>query len=100
MHRQNAAERAIRTFKNHFVAGLCSSHAEFWIHLWCRFIPQATLTLDLLQTPILDIRKSAEEQLNGTFNFNKVPLAPPGKKIIIHEKPSQRPAWAPHGVNG
>jgi hypothetical protein len=24
VHRRNAAERAIRTFKNHFIAGLCS----------------------------------------------------------------------------
>ena len=33
MHRQNAAERATRTFKNHFVSGLCSPHAEFPINL-------------------------------------------------------------------
>jgi hypothetical protein len=25
VHRRNAAERAIRTFKNHFIAGLCST---------------------------------------------------------------------------
>jgi hypothetical protein len=28
MHRRNAAERAIRTWKNHFVAGLCSADDE------------------------------------------------------------------------
>ena len=28
-HRVNAAERAIQTFKNHFIAGLCSSNPNF-----------------------------------------------------------------------
>jgi hypothetical protein len=30
----NAAERAIRTFQNHFIAGLCSIGPNFPIHLW------------------------------------------------------------------
>ena len=29
VHRRNAAERAIRTFKNHFIAGLCSTDKAF-----------------------------------------------------------------------
>jgi hypothetical protein len=40
-HRRNAAERAIRTFKNHFIAGLCSADNEFPIRLWDRLVPQA-----------------------------------------------------------
>jgi hypothetical protein len=32
-HRTNAAERAIRTFKNHLIAGLCSLDDDFPIHL-------------------------------------------------------------------
>ena len=39
MHRTNAAERAIRMFKNHFVAILAGAHADFPIHLWCRLLP-------------------------------------------------------------
>ena len=99
MHIQNSAERDIQTFKNHFIARLCSTHADLPMHLWCRLIPQATLTLNPLRTSRINSRQSAEEQLHGTFNFNRVPLAPPGTKIIVHEKPSQRPIWAPHGVN-
>jgi hypothetical protein len=38
--------------------------------------------------------------LEGSFDFNKTPLAPPGTKIIIHEKPQQRKSWDPHGVVG
>jgi hypothetical protein len=48
LHRQNAAERAIQTFNNHFVVGLCSVDKQFPMHLWCDILPQATLTLNLL----------------------------------------------------
>jgi hypothetical protein len=40
-HRRNAAERAIRTFKDHFVAGLSSLDPIFPLHLWDRRLPQA-----------------------------------------------------------
>jgi hypothetical protein len=40
-HRRNAAERAIRTFKEHFVAGLSSVDPSFPLHLWDRPLPQA-----------------------------------------------------------
>jgi hypothetical protein len=40
-HRRNAAERAIRTFKEHFVAGLSSVDPSFPLHLWDRLLPQA-----------------------------------------------------------
>jgi hypothetical protein len=40
-HQRNAAERAIRTFKEHFVAGLSSVDPSFPMHLWDRLLPQA-----------------------------------------------------------
>jgi hypothetical protein len=46
-HRRNATERAIQTFKNHFVAILCGTDKLFPLHLWCRLLPQATATLNL-----------------------------------------------------
>jgi hypothetical protein len=33
---------------------------------------------------------SAYAILEGMFDFNKTPLAPPGTKIVTHEKPAQR----------
>ena len=47
LHRRNNAERAIQTFKNHFVAGLCSVDPKFPLHLWDKLIPQAIITLNL-----------------------------------------------------
>ena len=100
IHRRNKAEVAIRTFKAHFIAGLCSTHADFPMHLWDRLLPQATLTLNLLWTSNINPRLSAEAQLNGAFDYNKTPLAPPGTKVIVHEKTANRKTWDPHGVDG
>jgi hypothetical protein len=49
-HRRNAAERAIHTFKEHFVAGLASVDSDFPMYLWDRLLPQAEMSLNLLRT--------------------------------------------------
>ena len=99
-HRRNAAERAIRTWKNHFLAGLASTDPDFPIHLWDRLIQQATTTLNLLRNSRVNPRLSAEAQLNGQFDFNRTPMAPPGTRVIIHDKPQARASWAPYGSTG
>jgi hypothetical protein len=43
-HRRNAAERAIRTFKAHFVDGFSSVDPSFSMHLWDKLLPQAEIT--------------------------------------------------------
>lgn len=88
LHRRNAAERAIQTFKNHFLAGLMSTNPKFPFYLWCRLLPQAVTTLNLLRQSRINPKLSAYAQLNGEFNFNATPLAPPGTKVIVHTKPS------------
>jgi hypothetical protein len=100
IHRRNAAERAIRTFKNHFVAGLASTDTKFPLHLWDRLLPQAELTLNLLRPARVNPKLSAYALLHGNFNFDATPLAPPGTRVLIHEKPEVRTSWAPHGTDG
>jgi hypothetical protein len=85
MHCCNPAERAIQTFKNHFVATLCTTDPTFLMHQWDALLPQATLTLNLLQSSRLNPQLSAYKHLQGTFYFNRTPLAPPGCKVIIHK---------------
>ena len=41
---------------------------------------------------------SAYAQLFGQFDYNATPLAPPGCKCIIHDKPTARKSWAVHGT--
>jgi hypothetical protein len=100
LHRRNAAERAIRTFKNHFIAGLCSTDPDMPLHLRDKLVPQALITLNLLRSSTMNpSRVSAYAQIRGAFDFNRTPVAPPGTKVLIHEKPEVRGTWAPHAVN-
>jgi hypothetical protein len=64
-HRRNAAERAIRTFKEHFVAGLSSVDPSFPMHLWDRLLPQAEITVNLLWTSRLHPQLSAAAHYHG-----------------------------------
>jgi hypothetical protein len=100
IHRRNLAERAISTFKYHFIAGLASVDSNFPLHLWWRLIPQVTMTLNLLRQSRINPKLSAYAQLEGNFDYNKTPLAPLGIKVVIHEKCGARRTWAPHGVDG
>ena len=100
IHRRNSAERAIRTWKNHFIANLCGVDPDSPLELWDKIVPQCVLTLNLLRKSRISPRLLAYAQLEGAFDFNKTPLAPVGTKVIIHEKPNYRPPWSPHGVDG
>ena len=100
VHRRNAAERAIRTFKNHFISGLCSTDRNFPLHLWDRLLPQALLSLNLLRSSRINPKLSAWAQVHGAFDFNRTPLAPPGTRVLIHEPSTVRETWAPHAVEG
>jgi hypothetical protein len=98
-HRVNAAERAIQTFKNHFISGLCTTDQAFPLQLWDHLTEQAQDTLNLLRTSRHDPTKSAYEQLHGEYDFNKWPMAPPGTKAVIWENPTSRQSWAPRGID-
>ncbi len=47
-HRVNAAERAIATFKVHFIAALAIMDTHCPLQLWDEFLPQVELTLNML----------------------------------------------------
>ena len=67
---------------------------------WDKIVLQCVLSLNLLRKSRINPLLSAYAQLEGAFDFNKTPLAPVGTKVIIHKKPTSRPPWSPHGVNG
>jgi hypothetical protein len=96
-HRRNAAESAIHSFKEHLISGLCSTDKAFPMHLWHRLIPQAVLALKMLRTLRINPKIYAATHLNGKYEYNIAPMAPPGTRIIAHETPNRRRAWAPHG---
>ena len=100
LHQAYAAERAICTWKNHFIAILCGLDPKFPLQLWDRLIEQTNLTLNLLRPSQLNPKMSAEAMLNGPYDFNCTPIAPLGTKNLVHEKPAIRSTWAPHVVEG
>ena len=93
MHRRNAAERAIRTFKAHFLAILAGVDHDFSSNLWDLLIPQAELTLNLLRECKANQEISAWENFNGKFDYNATPLGSLGIAVVIHNKPSRRKSW-------
>jgi hypothetical protein len=99
-HIRNSAERAIRSFKGHLIAGLCSTDKSFPMHLWDIILPQAVMTLNMLRTSIINTKISAAMHIFGQYDFNRAPMAPPGTKIIAHETPGRRRTWASHEQDG
>ena len=72
-HRSNAAERAIRTFKSHFLSILAGVAPDFPRNLWDLLLPQAELTLNLLRQATLDPSQSAWAYFNGALNYDATP---------------------------
>ena len=99
-HRRNAAEVAIRNFKAHFLSILAGVADDFPLHLWDRLLPQAEITVNLLRQSNATPSVSAYAHLNGPFDYNKMPLAPMGCQVQVHEKTAKRGTWAFHSVDG
>jgi hypothetical protein len=99
-HRVNTAEWAITTFKEHFIAALATVDMHCPLQLWDKFLPQVKLTLNMLRFSRRNPNKSANQEVYGSFEFNKTSLAPLGTKSLIYNDPASRASWALHATNG
>jgi hypothetical protein len=79
-HRMNAAERAIHTFKDAFIAALATTDSDFPLQLWDNIMPQVQETL--------------YKALNGPYDWNQYPLAPSGCKAVVYKNGNTRGSWA------
>jgi hypothetical protein len=84
-HRRNAAERAISDISITFVGQTFTPGGTHLKYL-----------ADLKTAPTV-VRQT---HFHGLVDYNKTSFAPPGCKIIAHEKPGKRRTWAPHGQHG
>ena len=98
-HRSNAAERAIQTFKNHTITGLCTCDKDFPSVLWCKVIKQAQDTLNMLRTSCVHPKLSAYHVLEVPHDFHRVPFAPPGTLATILNQPETRTSWGPRAMD-
>ena len=62
-------------------------------------IPKVCITLNLLRKSHINPKLLAPAQLHGVFDFNATPLAPLGKKCLLHEKPGSRGSWEVRAIN-
>ena len=85
-HRANKAERAIQSWKNHFIAGIATVDPDFPMTQWPNFLLQAELTLNHLR-PFADNDKiSAYEGIfKSKYDFQAHPIAPIGTKVVVYE---------------
>ena len=63
-------------------------------------MPQAIVTLNRLCPSRINPTLSSHAQLHGLFDFNATPFAPPGTKVIVHQKPTIRKSWALRDKDG
>jgi hypothetical protein len=58
-HRSNLAERAIQTFKHHFISILSGVDDKFPLSLWCALLEQTELTAIQRRTKNIGVRPCA-----------------------------------------
>ena len=78
---------------------MCTAHQQLPLNQWDSLLPLDVITLNLLSTSRLNPKLSAHALLNGLYDFNATPMAPPGFMLLVHEKPALRGTWYAHAVN-
>ena len=71
--------------ENNLLAGLVTCDPDFPIAEYDWLLEQCELTLNLLRNSRINPLLSAWAYINGIHDFKKVPLAPPGTKVILHK---------------
>ena len=69
-HQLNPAERAVQTWKNHFISNLHGCDRDFPAYKWCEIIHQCEMTLNMLRQSKINPKISAYTQLFGEFDYN------------------------------
>eukprot|EP00804_Cyclotella_cryptica_P023928 CCRYP_010044-RA/>CCRYP_010044-RA protein AED:0.06 eAED:0.07 QI:0/0/0/1/1/1/3/0/1072 len=99
-HRRNVAEKAIQTWKDHFVAVISGTADKFPLHLWCQLIPHMERQLNLLRQSNANPKISAYAHLYGPHDYNAAPFVPLGMEALVHDKPHRRKTYAQHCSRG
>eukprot|EP00804_Cyclotella_cryptica_P024323 CCRYP_015308-RA/>CCRYP_015308-RA protein AED:0.19 eAED:0.16 QI:0/0/0/1/0.2/0.16/6/0/899 len=93
-HRRNIAEKAIQTWKDHFIAVISGTDAKFPLHLWCQLLPQMERQLCLLRQSNAYPHISSHTHLYGHHDYNAHPFVPLCMEALVHDKPHRRKSFA------
>ena len=100
-HRRNPAERAIQTYKSHFISIINGVDKEFPPDAWDLLMAQTNITLNLLRTCPVNPAHSAYSYIHGPYDFSAHPLAPLGCRAVSHvraiKEGGTRGAWGNRG---
>jgi hypothetical protein len=64
----------------------CSTGDNFPLHLWEKFLPQALISLNLLQGSLMNPQLSAHAHLYGAFDYNCTLMDPHGIRVLVNKK--------------
>jgi hypothetical protein len=97
--RTNKAERAIQTFRRHFLSVLVGTHPNFSINQWHHLLPQTEMTLNMLHAWLDNINVSAYHGLHRKpYDFISHPVAPCGTLLVAHDPVREK--WDNYGRIG
>jgi hypothetical protein len=95
-HRHNIAEKAIQTFKDHFVGVLSGCVPSMPIHLWCQLLPQVERQLLLLQQSCAHPNLLVYAPVYKHYDYNWHLFIPIGMEALVHDKPHKRCTYPKH----
>jgi hypothetical protein len=90
------AEKAIQTFKDHFVRVLSGCAPSMPIHLWYQLLPQVERQLLLLQQSCAHPNLSVYARIYKHHNYNWHPFVSIGIEALSHNKPHKCRTYAEH----
>ena len=77
-HRLLSVERAIQTFKNHFISILYGADGSFPANQLDRLLPQTVMALNMVRRSRINPRLSAYQQIWGNYDFSRTLLGSAG----------------------
>ena len=98
MHRWNASEQAIWTWKKLFISRLYTTNLDLPIIEWDHIIFQYLITLNILHNSRVNQGLLVYSYLWSLYNFNKSPVSPLGTCMVFHDKPGNCMLWGHVGI--
>ena len=89
-----------RLFKNHLIETLCMVDSQFPMSKWDQLTPYEVITLNLICSSCLHPSLSAYASLFGNYDYNGMPLGPPGTRVVAQSAADTRASFSPHGRVG
>jgi hypothetical protein len=99
-HRANRAERAVRTTKEHLIAGLQTVADDFPPEFWDELVPQGEVTLNMMRLSRMTPNISAFQQVCGHYDHDSHPMSLPGVRVEIYISPGDRESFQAHTDKG